>query len=81
MSPFSSSSSQGLAQGVEHVLQLRQNGAGRAGSWLMAARPRVLALLGRPVSVTGTQPCQVLVWHTHGHRWDPIQRQEWRKNI
>lgn len=81
MSPFSSSSSQGLAQGVEHVLQLRQNGAGRAGPWLMAARPRVLALLGRPVSVTGTQPCQVLVWHTHGYRWDPIQRQEWRKNI
>lgn len=81
MSPSSSSSSQAWHQGVKHVLQLRQNGAGRAGPWLTAARPQALALLGCPVLVTGTQPCQALVWHTHAHRWDLIQRQERRKHL
>lgn len=66
----------GLAQHVKHVLQHReprQSGAGRAGPWLTVARPRALALLGRPVSVAGTRPCEALVWHTNARRRDLIQ--------
>lgn len=66
----------GLAQHVKHVLQRReprQSGAGRARPWLTVARPCALALLRHPVSVTGTRPCEALVWPANAHRWDLIQ--------
>lgn len=65
-----------LAQRFKHVPhhgEPRQSGAGRAGLWLTAARPQALVLLGRPVWVTGTRPCEALVWQTNAHRQDLIQ--------
>lgn len=66
----------GLAQHVKHVLQHGEpgrSGAGRAGPWLMEARPQALALLGRPVSVTGTRPWEAPVWDMNACRGNSTQ--------